>query len=248
MLTGLRFYFAVNQESQERKAWENSWTISSLSYSSLQNHLLIPELETYSKEVGLRWLCRWLEELSEEVFSSESFDLLSVPWFGWQRLWIIPHTLKRKTLTTHATYLLILSCGYGQWFGKLFPEWGWVVKSAHGGLWAPLWSIPQILPSLIHCRSCATLSVSAVSKGQLRWFRRDLLRLYKENRTWRAGEMEKWLRGHAALPEDPGSAPTIHMAAYNLQNCSSRRSSSLLHFRGFRYICCILTYMQAKAP
>lgn len=132
VLTGLRFYFAVNQESQERKAWESSWTISSLSYSSLQSHLLIPELETYRKQEGLRWPCRWLEELSEEVFSSEPFGLLSVPWFGWQRLWVIPHTLKRKTLTTHATYLLILSCDYGQWFGKLFPEWGLVVKSAHG--------------------------------------------------------------------------------------------------------------------
>lgn len=129
VLTGLRFYFAVNQESQERKAWENSRAISSLSSSSLQNHLLIPELENYSKQVGLRWLWRWLEELSEEVFSSESFGLLSVPWCGWQRLWVIPHTLKRKT--HHAAYLLTLSCGYGQFLNETW------LSSQHAGTLSP---------------------------------------------------------------------------------------------------------------
>jgi hypothetical protein len=30
-----------------------------------------------------------------------------------------------------------------------------------------------------------------------------------------AGEMAQWLRAPAALPEDPGSIPSTHKAAYN---------------------------------
>lgn len=57
--------------------------------------------------------------------------------------------------------------------------------------------------------------------------------------------MDQWLRGLAALTEDWGSVPNIHMVAYNACNSSSRDiiSSSDLH----RHQTCVqLSYITGR--
>jgi hypothetical protein len=41
--------------------------------------------------------------------------------------------------------------------------------------------------------------------------------------------MAQWLRALAALPEDPGSISSTHMAAHNICNSCPRESDSITH-------------------
>ena len=61
-------------------------------------------------------------------------------------------------------------------------------------------------------------------------------------------EIAHWLRGMAALPEDPGSIPITHMAAHNHLKLQFQGSDALFWLPQALYSCNTQTCAQAKHP
>jgi hypothetical protein len=61
----------------------------------------------------------------------------------------------------------------------------------------------------VSSRTARAIKRNAVSKNQKKNPKK------KGRWGWSTGEMAQWLRTLAVLPKDPGSIPSIHMAAHN---------------------------------
>lgn len=91
---------------------------------------------------------------------------------------------------------------------------------------------------VIHIHKCKNiLSYQKTTFVQIKKFKNIIF--------W-AWEMAQWLRAPAALPEDPGSLPSNHIAAHNCLWLQSGRSNAFFWPPQTSGMCIVQTYMQTK--